>query len=129
MLIILIHFTLDIRLVNGDNVCSGRVEVFYNGQWGTVCDAGWDLKDASVVCKHMDCGTPITARPGAFFGQGSGPVWLEDVSCFGDEPTVKHCPSKELETSLCSHGQDAGVSCQSKLYNVTKDLVVIRFSV
>ncbi|KAA0720726.1 Deleted in malignant brain tumors 1 protein [Triplophysa tibetana] len=88
----------DIRLVNGDNVCSGRVEVFYNGQWGTVCDAGWDLKDASVVCKHMDCGAPITARPGAFFGQGSGPVWLDDVSCFGDEPTVKQCPSKELET-------------------------------
>lgn len=102
-------------------MCSGRVEVFYNGQWGTVCDAGWDATDATVVCKHMDCGTPVTSRAGAFFGQGSGPVWLDDVSCFGDESTVKQCLSKELGTSTCTHGQDAGVSCRSR-FNELKNI-------
>ncbi|XP_065121920.2 scavenger receptor cysteine-rich domain-containing protein DMBT1-like [Paramisgurnus dabryanus] len=101
----------DIRLVDGDNLCSGRVEVLYNDQWGTVCDAGWDLTDAAVVCESMGCGTPIAAKVGAFFGQGSGSVWLDDVSCSGNEPTVKNCLSKAIGTSSCSHGQDAGVVC------------------
>ncbi|XP_065121929.1 scavenger receptor cysteine-rich domain-containing group B protein-like [Paramisgurnus dabryanus] len=103
---------MDIRLVNGANRCSGRVEVLYNDQWGTVCDAGWDLADAAVVCSSMGCGTPIAAKTGPFFGQGSGPVWLDDVSCSGNEPSVKNCPSKALGTSTCSHGQDAGVVCR-----------------
>ncbi|XP_073669793.1 scavenger receptor cysteine-rich domain-containing protein DMBT1-like [Paramisgurnus dabryanus] len=101
----------DIRLVDGSNQCSGRVEVLYNDQWGTVCDAGWDLTDAAVVCNSMGCGTPIAAETGAFFGQGSGPVWLDDMSCSGNEPSVKNCSSMALGTSTCSHEQDAGVVC------------------
>nr|XP_055046925.1 deleted in malignant brain tumors 1 protein-like [Misgurnus anguillicaudatus] len=99
------------RLANGSNQCSGRVEVLYNYQWGTICDAGWDLTDAAVVCNSMGCWTPVAAKTGAFFGQGSGPVWLDGVSCSGNEPTVKNCSSKPLGTSTCSHGRDAGVIC------------------
>ncbi|XP_055046924.2 scavenger receptor cysteine-rich domain-containing protein DMBT1-like [Misgurnus anguillicaudatus] len=110
----------DIRLINGGNVCRGRVEVLYNNQWGTVCDAGWDLTDAAVVCSSMGCGVPVSAINGAFFGQGSGPVWLDGLSCSGNEPTVKNCPSKALGTSTCTHGQDAGVICREiKLVNGT----------
>nr|XP_055046944.1 deleted in malignant brain tumors 1 protein-like [Misgurnus anguillicaudatus] len=101
----------DVRLVNGSNLCSGRVEVLYNDEWGTVCDAGWDLTDAAVVCGSMGCGTPIEAKAGAFFGQGSGSVWLNDVNCSGNEPTLTQCPSNDLGTSTCSHGEDAGVIC------------------
>nr|XP_055046947.1 scavenger receptor cysteine-rich type 1 protein M130-like [Misgurnus anguillicaudatus] len=109
---VFIHSPLDVKLVDGDNVCSGRVEVLYNDEWGTVCDAGWDLIDAAVVCNSMSCGTPIAAETGAFFGQGSGPVWLDDLICSGNEPSVKNCLSKALGTSTCSHGQDAGVICR-----------------
>ncbi|XP_065120332.2 scavenger receptor cysteine-rich domain-containing protein DMBT1-like [Paramisgurnus dabryanus] len=101
----------NVRLVNGANQCSGRVEVLYNNQWGTVCDAGWDSADAAVVCNSLGCRTPVAAKTGAFFGQGSGPVWLEAVGCSGNELTVKNCPSKALGTSTCSHGRDAGVVC------------------
>ena len=43
----------DVRLVVGENEREGRVEICYNGVWGTVCDYGWDQVDASVVCTEL----------------------------------------------------------------------------
>nr|XP_055046948.1 CD5 antigen-like [Misgurnus anguillicaudatus] len=68
----------------------------------------------------MGCGLPVAAKTGAFFEQGSGSVWLDDMKCSGNELTVKNCPSKALGTSTCSHSKDAGVICRDiKLVNGT----------
>ncbi|XP_056089396.1 deleted in malignant brain tumors 1 protein-like [Rhinichthys klamathensis goyatoka] len=102
-----------IRLVNGSDSCSGRVEVLYNGIWGTVCDDGWDLSDAAVVCREMGCGNVIEAKRGPYFGQGSGPIWMDDVQCAGNESTLKNCSSSGWGVNNCSHQQHSGVICQS----------------
>ena len=74
-----------VRLVDGPTKFEGRVEVNHNGIWGTVCDDGWDLNDAQVVCSELGYGQPVAARHGAFYGQGSGRIWLDNVNCVGTE--------------------------------------------
>ncbi|XP_056626743.1 deleted in malignant brain tumors 1 protein-like [Triplophysa dalaica] len=102
----------DIRLVNGTNFCSGRLEVLHEGVWGTVCDDGWDLSDASVVCRQLGCGAATEAKGSSYFGQGSGPIWLDNVGCTGNETSLENCFAPPWGTHNHDHDEDAGVICQ-----------------
>ncbi|XP_041959431.1 uncharacterized protein LOC121718485 [Alosa sapidissima] len=97
-----------LRLVGGNTNCTGRVEVLHNGTWGTVCDDGWDLNDSTVVCRVMGCGPALQAPHGAIFGQGSGKIWMDNVSCVGNETFLTQCPHGGFGNHSCGH---AGVVC------------------
>ena len=100
-----------VRLVGGPTKHEGRVEVYHNGVWGTVCDDGWDWNNAQAVCRELDLGYPISAPHGAFYGQGSGQIWLDDVNCVGTELTIAHCSHRGWGSHNCNHGEDASVKC------------------
>ena len=102
-----------VHLVNGSTPFEGRVEVYHNGEWGTVCDDGWDLNDAQVVCKELDFGRAIAAKQSAFYGQGSGEIWLGNVNCVGTEWSIGDCKHNEGEFDYCTHSEDAGVKCSA----------------
>ena len=104
-------FMFSVRLVNGPSNFEGRVEVYHNGEWGTVCDDGWDLNDAQVVCNELDFGEAIAAVHGAFFGQSSGVIWLSDLNCVGTELIIANCSHPGWGAVNCSHSNDAGVRC------------------
>uniref|UniRef100_A0A8C2HTC0 SRCR domain-containing protein n=1 Tax=Cyprinus carpio TaxID=7962 RepID=A0A8C2HTC0_CYPCA len=101
----------NVRLVDGNSRCAGRVEVLHRGQWGTVCGDFWDLTDAAVVCRELDCGEPVDALTDDDFGEGSGPVWMSAVLCTGSESTLKNCKSSGWSMNSCPHNANVGVIC------------------
>ncbi|KAG7491251.1 hypothetical protein MATL_G00001120 [Megalops atlanticus] len=100
-----------VRLVDGHNNCSGRVEVFHDNRWGTVCDDGWDMNDARVVCREVDCGSAKSAPGNAHFGPGTGKVWMSRIQCSGHEGSLKDCSGASFGLFSCPHSKDAGVVC------------------
>ena len=101
-----------VRLVGGSSYNEGRVEVNYNGEWGTVCDDGWDDIDAGVVCRQLGFGTSGISYSNAYFDQGSGPIWIDNIECMGNESTLFSCGHLGINiTRNCSHNEDAGVTC------------------
>ena len=91
------------------------MEVNYNGEWGTVCDDGWDDTDAGVVCRQLGFRSSGTAIKSAGFGQGSGPIWLNSVSCSGRESVLASCGHLGVNvTRSCTHSKDAGVRCSGE---------------
>ncbi|KAM6934617.1 uncharacterized protein FYW49_000913 [Xenentodon cancila] len=97
---------MTIRLVPGKN--RGRVEVNYNGVWGTICDDNFGTMDGQVVCRMLGFQSVVstfTATP------GSGNIWLDELRCTGAESDIFHCPSNNVGAHNCSHDEDAGVQC------------------
>ena len=105
------YFTA-VRLMNSYLSHAGRVEVLYSGTWGTICSDYWDLQDANVVCHQLGYDGALRAVRNAAFGQGTGPIWLDDVQCVGNETSISHCSHLGLGVHNCRHYQDAGVVCR-----------------
>ncbi|XP_047570098.1 scavenger receptor cysteine-rich domain-containing group B protein isoform X4 [Lutra lutra] len=102
-----------LRLVNGAHQCEGRVELFLGQRWGTVCDDAWDLRAATVLCRQLGCGQALAAPGEAHFGQGRGPILLDNVKCRGDESTLLLCSHIRWDAHNCDHSEDASVLCRS----------------
>ena len=87
------------------------MEVYHNGVWGTVCDDLWDLNDAKVVCRQLGLGKAVAAQLRAFYGRGSGEIWLDNVNCVGTEEIIGNCSHNGWGSHNCGHGEDASVNC------------------
>ncbi|XP_015848306.2 macrophage scavenger receptor types I and II isoform X1 [Peromyscus maniculatus bairdii] len=102
-----------VRLVDGSGPHEGRVEVFHEGRWGTVCDDRWDIRAGQVVCRSLGYQGVQAVHKRAHFGQGTGPIWLNEVMCFGRESSIEDCKIRQWGVLACSHAEDAGVTCTS----------------
>ena len=92
---------------------TGRVEVFYNGRWGTICDNYWDINDARVVCRQLGYQYTVRALRGNQVPDGTGQIWLSSVRCTGSEENLISCSHNGWGNTYCGHHQDAGVECSA----------------
>ncbi|EDO39995.1 predicted protein, partial [Nematostella vectensis] len=99
------------RLVGGKTSTEGRVELYYNNLWGTVCDDSWDINDAKVVCRMLGY-VAVRAVGNAYFGKGSGTIWMDGVRCSGSETNIEQCHFNGWGSHDCQHLEDAGVICR-----------------
>ena len=104
-----------LRLVDGPDSSSGRVEIFREGQWGTICDDDWQKEEADVVCRQLGFPEAIRFSREAEFGPGNAgfPI-LYSLTCDGTETNIEDCQTYNWRTLGCSHNEDAGVVCKSE---------------
>ncbi len=115
-----------LRLRGGEGRCSGRLEVYHNAVWGSVCDDQWDISDAQVVCRQLGCGAAMRADGNSVFGAGEGVVWLNRVECRGNEIHLWDCPLSLKNHTDCSHKEHAGLTCAGhrKILDIFINLII-----
>ncbi|XP_030832325.1 scavenger receptor cysteine-rich type 1 protein M160 isoform X1 [Strongylocentrotus purpuratus] len=111
---------LPIRLVDGATPFEGRVEVYINGDWGTVCDDQFEIHDAEVVCRQLGFGEAVAAVRSPGFGPGQGKILMDDLRCNGTENELINCAQSPFSQNNCNHHEDAGVQCSGTLSIVLK---------
>lgn len=111
-------FAQTVRLVGGKTPDEGRVEVFYQNQWGTVCDDLWNDLVASVVCKQLNKGLGKVLPQGTY-PPGTGKIWMDDVLCVGIESTLFECLSQPYGQNDCQHKEDVSIQCLSSPQTTT----------
>ena len=105
----------DIRLTSLDGAGSngGRLEVYHNGQWGTVCSHGWTDTESSVVCKELGYSTGTQFKGDTYTGCNIS-VLAADVHCNGEETTFQECIhgwDAHGEMHNCSAFEAVGIIC------------------
>ncbi|XP_039230208.1 uncharacterized protein LOC6532617 isoform X3 [Drosophila yakuba] len=100
------------RLEGGRNSNEGRLEVKHHGVWGSVCDDDFNLKSAQVACNSMGFFGPARIEKN-IFGNGNGPIWLDQVMCFGNESSIDQCNHWNWGEHNCNHTEDVALHCSA----------------
>lgn len=127
---------VQIRLMNGQAVSEGRLEIRVHGIWGTVCGQSFGVNEAGVFCRTLGfLGQPVTwtflvviklyrltkiflqqILKNSTAGEGKGPIWLDNLACPSDETCcLTSCYNLIWGRSSCSHSQDVALRCSNLL--------------
>jgi len=116
---VFIHFLntaiYPLRLSDGTDT-SGRVELFFNGRWGTICNDKFDKLDGEVVCRQLNQGSVSRiAKPGEFpVSKNDQPIWLDEIQCSGNEKWLSACLHSGYGSNDCNHNKDVAVVCTGR---------------
>lgn len=107
-----------LRLSQGSNEYEGRLEVFYNLEWGTVCDDSFDVNDGKVVCNQLGLDfDKVLSNSDSRFGNyaESRNIWMDDLGCSGGESRLDECSFSDWAAHNCGHHEEIYLRCKGKL--------------
>lgn len=110
---------IPIRLLGGASELEGRLQVHLNGKWGTVCDYGWNIINAALVCHQLgfalnpsDWQLQRSELPNAGTSED---VILSHVQCTDHDIDITKCRAEKAINkdffNSCSHTHDVGIRC------------------
>ncbi|KAK7071589.1 Neurotrypsin [Halocaridina rubra] len=107
---------LETRMASLKATTSGTVFIKHLGKWGTVCDDNFDEKNAKVLCRSLGYKSGLAVPyPRAFFGRGTGDIFVDDPRCRGHEEWIGDCPGVKWGMTDCDHGEDIGILCSDEV--------------
>ena len=122
---VLAERAIAVRLVGTGLKHVGKVEIQYQGQWGTVCNSyltgstwivSWDKNDAHVICRMLG----YKAADAAILhieGETSRRMLIYNVGCSGSEKSIAECSHNGWwnvpSVHWCNDNDNAGVVCQT----------------
>ena len=110
------------RLVGGSSLNEGRIEVYYSGEWGTVCSDGWDDSDSSLVCSQLGFKSSKTSEESV---PGTGRIFLDNVICSSNDTILANCGHYGVGITInCDHSKDVAIKCYGMHKYVITDLIV-----
>ena len=104
----------DVKLVGTDTDFRGTVAVYYNGQWGSICDDSWNYRDADVVCRMLGYERSYRIFYRAYYGQAPGPILIDQIRCPNNAKDLMDCTHNGWGVHDCEKREDAGVDCLRK---------------
>lgn len=104
-------FLSPVRIVNGPNSYTGRLELYIGSQWQSIC-VNWDIRDAKVVCRVLNMGEALDAKSESEFGSGTS-TSSRFYNCQGNEPSLSSCSSGSSNGPACASSQanDSSIHC------------------
>ena len=83
------------------------------------------LISSAFIFNSTGASTPNQAH----FGQGTGPIWLDDVACTGTEARLIECGARPIGVHNCNHNEDAGTRCIPVFSEFTESCIIRNFVV
>ena len=109
----------EVRLIGSPNEWEGHIAVYHNGTWGSVCDDGWDINDAQVVCRQLGYHDAVAFHTQSLYVQNVfNHFWYADLECVGLENFLKDCLHSGLGPTKCYPTEEAGVKCSRECLRV-----------
>ncbi|XP_020623726.1 lysyl oxidase homolog 2A-like [Orbicella faveolata] len=117
----------EIRLHGGGSPFEGRVEVFHDGKWGSVCADGWGIEEAMTVCRQLNLGyaSQAVTKNNLFGGTALGMI-MSGVKCRVDDISIYRCQHDDWKNTTCSKEDLAGVICVDALPDIVPDVELLR---
>lgn len=114
------------RLIDGESPNEGRVEVHFEGSWGTICDDKWDKKSGNVVCRMLGYTGVSIAYVNSVYGDGIGQIVLDDTICSGGESHIALCKHAGFEEHNCGPIEASGVDCSGEGKQLIELKIIIK---